>query len=232
MSIIYAQLVSNQAGATEVTIGEPLPEGSNLIGHIIIDSGSVDINNAISFPDDLATSVNQDTLNTLLTDGSQVTTIVTGAGTDDVTITRPANTDQYAINDAVGGASAIFEFTGLGEAGALFMVTDAALKFAIASVPGDMTAGFAFEIYSSSPTAIADNAAYTLSNADMLKHEATIDLDTPAAKGASVLTRASKINSVVKLSSAGSLFMVPRTKSAFTPSSAAVYTATLRGFAL
>lgn len=213
------------------SLTEALPAGNNLIGHVIVDSGAIGIS---SLPAGLATSTNQDTLNTGLVDGDFKIQLVSVAGSDDVTITRPSNTTQYAVNDAVGdtGGSAIFEFTGLGAANALFMITDASFKFAIASVPGDMTAGFAFEIYSSSPTAIADNAAYTLSNADSLKNEMTIDLPLPELKGASVLTRTNKINTMVKLSATGSLFMIPRTKSAYTPASASVYTAGIKGFAV
>lgn len=153
-------------------------------------------------------------------------------GSDDIiTITRTADTTQYAIGDAVGAASAIYETNVLGPANARYLITAAHLFLAVASIPTGMTAGFNLRVFSSAPTAIVDNAAIgsTLTTADIDKMQAKIAIPLPIDAGAWCEAWNDSLTVEVKLSSTGTLFLILETLSAFTPTSAAVKKIHLHG---
>ncbi len=163
----------------------------------------------------------------LLTEGSGSS----GGKAGIVTITLPSNATQYAIGDVVGdtNGSAIFEFTGLGRANGQFIITAANLLIAKTAVPTGMVAGFNIHIFNASPTAVADNAAFTLPNGDLPKFETTIPLALPVLKAGSAISMNEDLTREVTLSATGSLFVEYETLSAFTPSSGAVKYGIIKG---
>jgi hypothetical protein len=148
-----------------------------------------------------------------------------------ITITRPNNATQYGVGDVVGDASgsAIFEITGLGKANGQFLITAAHLYIARASLPTGMTAGFNLHVFNESPTAVADNDAFTLPNADLPKFQDTIQLALPSVKAGSVISQNSGLSNQVTLSATGSLFVELETLSALTPTASMIKYLLLRG---
>lgn len=153
-----------------------------------------------------------------------------------ITFTRPANTTAYTAGDVIGIAdagtaanagSAIHELTGCGMQGGEVYVTDVTVTAVLAAIPSGMSS-FRVEVYNASPTAILDNAAYSLLAADKAKHVLTVDSIVPVAKGAILRGRVSGVNEKVKLASgSSSLFVQLVTVGGFTPTSAESYTITL-----
>lgn len=155
---------------------------------------------------------------------AEVVAIGSGGKTIKVAKTRPANDTAYTANDAVGDASAIWEFASAGPAGGLLLLVGADLRFDVSSVASGM-AGFRLEFYDAAPDAIADNAAWDLASAgDRTKHLGTVSLPTPTDKGSSITSRADTANMPLQLAAGStSVFAVLVTEGAYTPTSAAVY---------
>ena len=149
-----------------------------------------------------------------------------------VVITRSADTTQYAVGDAVGAASAIYETAVLGTANGEFIITRADLHLQVATLPTGMTAGFTLMLFNASPTAIADNAVVgtTLTTGDLTKLQGRIDIGTPIDEGNYCSSPDNGgLNAQVKLSATGTLFVILKTLSAFTPTSSAVKEIHLHG---
>jgi len=148
-----------------------------------------------------------------------VTQIVGGTG-DAITVgvIRPSNTTSYTAGDAVGATSAIWEFPLIGTAGSQIVITDSILHFDLSAVPAGMTS-FTLHLFSSSPTAIADNAAWTLATAQALIYLGSINLGTPVDLGSVLLVEQTSLNKVVKLAST-SLFGLVVTAGAYAGASA------------
>jgi hypothetical protein len=162
-----------------------------------------------------------------------------------VTITRPANTTAYTAGDAIGVAdvsvaanagSAIHELTNIGPAGGLILMLSMDLTVSLAAAPAGMGA-FTAHIFNASPTAILDNAAYSLQAADRSKYLGSISIGTPAVTNMGV-TPTTIYASSDKTSHQGtwklaagstSLFVVLAGAGTDTPTSAGVYA--LRAFA-
>jgi len=141
------------------------------------------------------------------------------------TVTRPANQTPYSAGDVVGGA---FQFTGAGPTGgAPVMLTGAELPIDIATLPSGMT-GWRLHLYSvTPPSALADNAPWTLPSGDRASYLGFIELGTPEAFGATLYVDASNVNKQVKLTS-GNLHAYLMTKGGFTPAAnSEVYRPTL-----
>jgi hypothetical protein len=105
-----------------------------------------------------------------------------------VTITRPSNTTQYTAGDAEGVAdvsvaanagSAIHELANIGPAGGQILMLSMDLMPYLASVPSGMGA-YTAHLFNAAPTAILDNAAYSLQAADRTKFLGSILIGTPA----------------------------------------------------
>jgi len=121
-----------------------------------------------------------------------------------VTITRPANTTAYTAEDAIGdvSGSAIIEFPGLVAPGSLNMILSAYLEYDVAALPTG--ADFRLELYNDSPTAIADNAAWSLLSGDRTKHIGSIDFDTLVDRVATLKVDMDKLNKAFWIGAAGS----------------------------
>lgn len=142
-----------------------------------------------------------------------------------ITFTRPANTTAYAAGDVVGSAtSAIHELTGAASSSSFVFVQSIQLLISNTSVPSGMT-GFRVHLYSSAPTAISDNAAYTFTTSDLAAWQDSFDLSTPAVRGSMLRSQAYYQGGVMKLQPASSsLYAVIETLGAYTPASGTAYT--------
>lgn len=141
-----------------------------------------------------------------------------------IVITRPNDSTPYSIGDAIGdvGGSAIFELTGIGDNNALFVLTQVDLVVDRNSVPSGMTAGFELHLFKSSPTAIADNAAFSVGAADRAKWQGFVPLVLPTVSNGTLSSFNTADNKNVQLSATGSLFVVLKTLSAYTPTASLV----------
>lgn len=149
-----------------------------------------------------------------------------------VSITRPDNTTAYTAGDVIGIAdsgtpanagSAIHTLSGIGPSGGYILLQSAALLIANTSVPAGM-AGFRIHLFSSSPTAALDNAAFDLASGDRAAYMGFFDLPTPADFGSTLYAQADYIGRQIKLAAgSSSLFAEIETRGAYTPASATVY---------
>ncbi len=142
-----------------------------------------------------------------------------------VTITRPSNTTAYTAGDVVGdtGGSAIITLPSIGPSGGYVLFQSVRLLIGNTSVPSGM-AGFRLHLYTASPTAIADNAAFDLVSGEVANYAGYIDLPTPQDLGSTLYTQADYPGTLIKLASAStSLFAELETRGAYTPASATLY---------
>jgi hypothetical protein len=172
-------------------------------------------------------------------------TVTSRPYSSEVTITRPANTTAYTAGDAIGVAdvsvaanagSAIHELTEIGPAGGLILMLSMDLMPYVASVPAGMSS-FTAHLFNAAPTAILDNAAYSLQAADRTKYLGSIAIGTPAVTNMGVTPTTIYASSdktthqgTWQLASGStSLWVVLVTAGGYTPSSGAVKL--LRAFA-
>ena len=150
-----------------------------------------------------------------------------------VTTTRPNNTTAYDAGDALGdtSGSAIMEFTNMARvSGGNIMITSASMRVDLSSIPSGM-AGLKLHLYSASPTAIADNAAWDLVANDRNLYMGFIQLSTPSDFGSTLFVELNGINKHVQLTGT-SIFAIPVLDSGFTPSASTVRQFKLRSIDL
>jgi hypothetical protein len=138
------------------------------------------------------------------------------------TITRPSDTTAYAAGDVVGdtGGSAIISLTAAGPNAGFVLIQSVSLVFSDSTVPSGMGA-FRVHMYSASPTAIADNAAFDLLSGDRATYMGFIDLPAPQDLGSSLYTQTDYPGRLIKLAAASTtLFVEIETRGAYTPVSA------------
>lgn len=138
------------------------------------------------------------------------------------TIARPSNATAYTAGDVVGdtGGSAIISLTDAGPTAGFVIIQSVSLVFSDSAVPSGMGA-FRLHLYSASPTAIADNAAFDLLSGDRATYMGFIDLPTPADFGSTLYTQTDYPGRLIKLAAASTtLFVELETRGAYTPVSA------------
>ena len=145
-----------------------------------------------------------------------------------VSITRPSNTTTYTAGDVIGVAdsgtpanagSAIHTLTNAGPSGGFILLQSAALLFSDAAVIANM-AGFRVHLFSSSPGAVLDNAAFDLVSGDRAAYMGFFELPTPIDLGSSIYTQTDSIGRMVKLAaSSTSLFAEIETRGGYQPAS-------------
>lgn len=158
-------------------------------------------------------------------------TVETAAyGPASASITRPANTDAYSAGDVVSNsttAPTVLEFANIGPAGGRVVLQAAALRIDVAAVPSGM-GSFRLHLYTISPTAINDNAAFNLPAADRSKYAGFVELATPQDLGDTLWSQTEYVGRLVKLEAAStSLYGILETRGAFTPSSGTIKTVRL-----
>ena len=155
-------------------------------------------------------------------DGSYASLVAGGAYYTTATITRPSNATAYTAGDVVGdtGGSAIISLTAAGPSAGFVIIQSISLVFSDSAVPSGMGA-FRLHLYSASPTAIADNAAFDLLSGDRATYVGFIDLPTPSDFGSTLYTQTDYPGRLIKLGAASTtLFAEIETRGAYTPVSA------------
>jgi hypothetical protein len=140
------------------------------------------------------------------------------------TFTRPNNTDIYAIGDVCGtnpGTNLLFSSVS-NIAGSGFFIVGANLEIDVAAIPAGMGA-FRLHLYNAAPTAIADNAAFNLIEADRTKYLGYIDIAAAIDLGETLWSQNDNLNFKSKLAaSSTALYGVLETRTAYTPTANAV----------
>lgn len=158
----------------------------------------------------------------VITDAGSSLTVDGKAYRSTVSITRPSNTTAYTAGDVVGdtGGSAILTFANVGPSGGFVLLQSISLVFSDSTVPSGMGA-FRVHLYSASPTAIADNAAFDLVSGERATYMGYIDLPTPQDLGSTIYTQVDYPGRLVKLAAAStSMYVEIETRGAYTPVSA------------
>lgn len=118
------------------------------------------------------------------------------------TITRDTSVTPYTSGDIVANSSTVASYLTFAdvnnEAGGLVMLSNAKLKIELADVPAGM-AGYTLHLFSAPPTAVLDNAACVISNADGDNYVGSIDFSTPVDKGGFLWSQADAVNFGCKL---------------------------------
>lgn len=160
-----------------------------------------------------------------MSDAGSSLTIDSKAYRSAVTITRPNNTTAYAARSVIGAASgsAIITLADAGPSGGYVLVQSARLLIGAASVPSGM-AGFRLHLYTASPTAIADGAAFNLASDEVASYVGSFDFPTPQDFGSIIVAQVDYIGMVVKLAAGQtSLFAELETLGGHIPSASALY---------
>jgi hypothetical protein len=150
--------------------------------------------------------------------------VTTPSADPSVTITRPANTTAYSAGDVIGLADtgtaanagdAIHVFDNVP---ARAMVDGAKLRIDLDAIPAGMTT-LRLHLFSASPTAILDNAAWALPSTDRANYLGYIEF-TPADLGGTLWAQASPALRVA--STNGRVYGLLVTTAGYTPTSAEV----------
>lgn len=145
---------------------------------------------------------------------------------------RTADTNAYAAGDVIGtgtgSAGAVLEFTNIGPAGGVIMLTSSRLLIGLSAVPSGMT-NFRLHLYSATPdSALGDNGAWDLTANDRASYLGYLELGTPVDLGSTLFVQADILNHQVKLASGStSLFGYLRTIAGYTPASGTTYSVSI-----
>lgn len=153
----------------------------------------------------------------IISDGGSSLTVDGKAYSASTTITRPDNTTAYTAGDVTGdtGGSAIVTLSNAGPSGGYIIIQSISLVFSNSSVPSGMGA-FRIHLYTDTPTAIADNAAFDLVSGDRASYVGYIDLPTPLDFGSTIYTQTDYPGRLIKLASS-TLYAQIQTINAYTP---------------
>lgn len=150
---------------------------------------------------------------------------VTGLGSEpSASITRPDNATAYAIGDVVGTdpATNIAFANVASKTGAHIIVLGICFRINVGAIPAGLS-GFRLHLYNAAPTAIADNSAYNLTEADRAKYLGFVSIDTPLDLGDTLYVRNDNLNFKTKLATGSTtLYGILETRGAFTPTAQAV----------
>ena len=180
----------------------------------------------------LISPAGNDTVSRRRNDGSYSVGVAGTAFRSAVTITRPSNTTAYAAGDVIGIAdsgtpanagSAIHTLSSIGPSGGYVLIQSVRLMIGLSSVTSGMGA-FRLHLYTESPTAILDNAAFDLVAGDVGKYAGFINLSAPTDFGSTLVSQADYPGTLIKLASAStSLFAQLETRDGYTPASGTLY---------
>ena len=150
----------------------------------------------------------------------------TGSGDAvEVTIARPADQTPYTAGDVLGtDAATNLVFDNVAPvAGQTVIITGAYIRIKVAAVPAGMSS-LKLHLFNAAPTALTDNLAFDIIDADRSKYLGYITLPTPEDVGANILwAQVESINMIRKLATGStSLYGVLQTAGGYTPTSAAV----------
>jgi len=147
--------------------------------------------------------------------------------------TRPNDTNAYAALDVVSesaSAGTVWTFASIGPSGGGNIIIDnISIRFDVSAIPSGLAA-FRLHLYSTSPTAINDNAAFDLPSGDRAKYLGYVETPTPLDLGATLWASTEEQGFPVRKQvtvASGSLYGILQTVGAYTPTAEAVYTVKL-----
>lgn len=195
-------------------------EFGNQISEFSIRAGIVTVTNIVN-----EVEIKNDAGNPIpISDAGNSITVDGKAYSSSVTITRPANTTAYTAGDVVGdtGGSAIITLSNIGPSGGYVLLQSVRLIINTSTVPSGMS-GFRLHLFTTSPTATADNAVFDLASADIAGYAGYIDLSTPQDFGSTLFTQTDYCGTLIKLANGSTtLYGELETRGAFTPTSGLV----------
>lgn len=144
----------------------------------------------------------------------------------EATITRPNDTTGYTALDVISTlAGEVLTFDNIGPSNGVVLITAARIRLDVAAVPSGMGV-MRLHLYTSAPTAIADNAAFNIPSGDRAKYVGSIDIGTPVDLGDTLWAQNDDVRKQVILTG-DSVYGILQTVSAFTPTASVVKTLTL-----
>jgi hypothetical protein len=143
-----------------------------------------------------------------------------------VAVTRPNDTTAYAANDVLGtDPASVIEFANIApQGGGTIVLLYASLMINVGSGGPSQTR---LHLYSSAPTAIADNAAYNLPSGDRGKYLGYVTLGGPIDLGDTMFSQEDFLRKTITATSS-SVFAIAETTGAFTPTANTIKTWELR----
>lgn len=143
-----------------------------------------------------------------------------------VSVTRPNNTTAYDALDVLGtDPASVIEFANIApQGGGTIVLLYASLMINVGSGGPSQTR---LHLYSSAPTAIADNAAYNLPSGDRASYLGYVTLGAPIDLGDTMFVEDDYLRKTV-IASSSSLFAIAQSVSGFTPTASTVKTWELR----
>ncbi len=150
------------------------------------------------------------------------------------TKTRPNDTKLYAANDVIAESTSVptvWTFANIApSAGGDIVITAVEFEVDTSAVPAGMTQ-FRLHLYSTSPTAIADNAAFNLPSGDRAKYLGFVEIPTPRDLGDTLYVGTEEgyywIRKQVRAAS-GTLYGILETVGSYQPTASVVKKITLR----
>jgi hypothetical protein len=147
--------------------------------------------------------------------------------------TRPNDTNAYDALDVINesaSAGTNWTFTGIAPSGGGKIIIDQmTLEIDVAAIPSGMI-GFRLHLYSTAPTAINDNAAFSVATGDRTKYLGFIETPTPLDLGATLWAETEGQGFPVRkqvVAASDTLYGMLQTLGAFTPTAQVVKTVTL-----
>ena len=181
---------------------------------------------------DLISPSSNDAVSRRRVDGSYALDVAGTAFRAAVTLTRPSNTTGYTAGDVIGIAdsgtpanagSAIITLSNIGPSGGFVLIQSVRLMIGNTTVPAGVGA-FRLHLYTASPTAILDNAAFDLVSGEVSSYAGYVDLPAPQDLGSIIMTQADYPGTLIKLAAGStSLFAELETRGAYTPASGTLY---------
>jgi len=147
-----------------------------------------------------------------------------------VSFTRTNDTAAYAAGDVIGsatGSTAALQFSQIGAAGKVVRITGTRLEIDVNAIPTGMTA-FRLHLYNATPpSALGDNAAWTLPSGDRASYLGYVDLGSPSSQGGTLYAQNTGLDVDIVLGSTTSLYGYLTTIGAYTPTASVVKVITL-----
>ena len=134
------------------------------------------------------------------------------------TLTRANNSTPYTANDVVSTTvGSVLTFSNATKLpGSNVIVINANIMINIDAVPSGMD-GFNIHLYSSEPTAIADNEPFNLISDDRDKYLGYVSLSSPNDFGDTVYIQTVNTNKIIKLYNSPTVYGILQTIDAYTP---------------
>lgn len=169
----------------------------------------------------------------LVSGSNPLPVVVTAAYAASASKTRPNDTTAYAALDVIAesaSAGTVWTFAGIGPSGGgKVTINQLTLKVDVSDVPAGM-AQFRLHLYSSSPTAINDNATFNLPSGDRAKYLGYIQTPIPIDLGDTLWSATEDLAAPVRkqvVLESSTVYGILQTVGAFTPTAQAVKTLTL-----